>query len=239
MKDSYYFPHDYHARHDAKIEELHMHLGCEGIGIYWCLVEMMYENNGHLHISKIPIYAKMLMCKDETLAEVVSAYHLFTKKGDKFYSKSLLARLQHINAKRLKARDSAKKRWDANAEHSHSGGNAIKESKEKESKEKKVVVDDASFLESLKKNIAYKHINIEMELGKMDAFLLTRPHRQKTRRFIVAWLNRVDKPVNIPPNKTVNRPITKPMPPDAKPMTDEERKQFQASLKNLSEKLSA
>lgn len=59
-----------------------------------------------------------------------------------------------------------------------------------------LAMTDEAFIASLRSNPAYEHIDFDRELGKMDAFLLTRPGRQKTRRFIVAWLNRVDRPVN-------------------------------------------
>ena len=61
----------------------------------------------------------------------------------------------------------------------------------------KKVVPAEDFIQSLKTNTAYSHINIDQELGKMDAWLLARPGRKKTRRFIVAWLNRIEKPLPI------------------------------------------
>ena len=54
---------------------------------------------------------------------------------------------------------------------------------------------DDEFLKKLERNIAYKDINIEVELGKMDSWLLANPGRKKTREFIVRWLNKVDIPV--------------------------------------------
>jgi len=66
----------------------------------------------------------------------------------------------------------------------------------KEGKEgKHPQLSDSDFLNTLKNNPAYKHINLDQELGKMDAWLLTNKGRQKTRRFIVRWLNRIDKPL--------------------------------------------
>jgi hypothetical protein len=116
-----------------------------------------------------------------------------------------------------------------------------KEEKDIREEKRDPQAQQSTFLESLKTNPAYNHINIDMEIGKMQAWLLLTRNkgRKMTDRFILNWLNKVDRPVNLPANRVVNRPITKPMPPDAKPMTDEERKKFQASLKNLSEKLSA
>lgn len=51
------------------------------------------------------------------------------------------------------------------------------------------------FIKTLKDNPSYKHINIDNELGKMDSWLLVHKGRQKTRRFIVNWLNRIDPPI--------------------------------------------
>ncbi len=56
-------------------------------------------------------------------------------------------------------------------------------------------LSDFDFINELKTKEVYKGIDIDRELGKMDTYLMTRPGRQKTRRFIVAWLNRIDKPL--------------------------------------------
>ena len=52
-----------------------------------------------------------------------------------------------------------------------------------------------NFLETLKANPAYKHIDFDFEFGKLDAWLLTHPGRKKTQRFIINWLNKVDRVV--------------------------------------------
>ena len=44
-KDTFYFPHDYNAASDEKIEELLFKLSNEGYGIYWRIIEMLYQNN--------------------------------------------------------------------------------------------------------------------------------------------------------------------------------------------------
>ena len=61
-------------------------------------------------------------------------------------------------------------------------------------KTKKRTIPDAEFISRLKETSAYRGIDIDRELSKMDAWLLTLKgrHRKKTRRFIVNWLNRVD-----------------------------------------------
>jgi hypothetical protein len=51
------------------------------------------------------------------------------------------------------------------------------------------------FITSLKTNLAYKHINIDNELAAMDAWLMVHKGRQKTPRFVVAWLNKIERPL--------------------------------------------
>ena len=47
----------------------------------------------------------------------------------------------------------------------------------------------------MKKNAAYKHADVDIELGKMDAWILAHPGRIKSRAFITRWLNRIQAPV--------------------------------------------
>ena len=49
----------------------------------------------------------------------------------------------------------------------------------------------------------------------MDAWLLTHRGRKKTRRFVVNWLNKIDKPM-----ETVKKPQTEPI---SEPINEEER----------------
>jgi len=60
-----------------------------------------------------------------------------------------------------------------------------------------IVLTDDAFLASLKRNPAYEGIDIDRELGKLDAWLSTPRGRgkQKTRQRIVNWLNRADRPM--------------------------------------------
>lgn len=63
----------------------------------------------------------------------------------------------------------------------------------KRTKETKDTRTTEEFVEDLKK--IYDYIDIDLELKRMDAWLLTHPDRKKTRRFVTNWLNRVEKPM--------------------------------------------
>lgn len=42
---SYYFPHDYQARHDQRLILLRKKGGAAAFGVYWMLIELLHENN--------------------------------------------------------------------------------------------------------------------------------------------------------------------------------------------------
>jgi hypothetical protein len=67
-------------------------------------------------------------------------------------------------------------------------------------------LSDDEWLVTLRENPAYSHISIDQELGKMDAWLSTRPQKKRTRRFIVNWLNRAEKPTTLTTQPITNRP---------------------------------
>lgn len=82
-------------------------------------------------------------------------------------------------------------------------------------------VINEDFLTTLKNNKAYKHINIDRELAKMDAWLLTRKGREKTRRFIVNWLNKIDPPIETFKKKEAPyRPLERPDPAERAKVAD-------------------
>lgn len=64
-------------------------------------------------------------------------------------------------------------------------------------KKKKVIHDISSWLEELKCNPAYGHIEFQEELGKIDAWLSLpkNAHRKKTQAFILGWFNRIERPI--------------------------------------------
>lgn len=125
-KDTYYFSHDYNSRNDPKMVCLLMKSGITGIGIYWCIVEMLYEQGGYLMQSECERIAFELRA-DCDLVRSIIACNLFARDDEKFWSESVLRRLKSRKDKSVKAREAALQRWNnANALHTHSNGYAIK-----------------------------------------------------------------------------------------------------------------
>jgi len=57
--------------------------------------------------------------------------------------------------------------------------------------------NNGDFLSKIKTNPAYSHVDIDTELSKMDAWLMLAKNRgrKKTPRFILNWLNKIEKPL--------------------------------------------
>lgn len=219
MKDSFYFPHDYHARFDPKLIRLRAEIGPVGDGLYWDIVEMLYEEGGYGFLKDIPLIAKTYNTTEELVNKVVKDSKLFVVNGEKFYSESLLNRLKHINTKRRKARCSAKLSHSANAERTQSERSAIKERKGKERKgnerreeprtEIATLSLKTSFLETLKN--LYPKINIEAEIKACVVWWARNGRTMKDPASAVSnWLKKCsDNPVLI--SKTEPQSKIKPL----------------------------
>jgi hypothetical protein len=137
-KDTFYFSHDYNSRNDEKIKFLIRKHGITGYGLFWSIIEDLYNNANALRTDYEGI-AYDYRLDIEFVKSVINDFGLFVFDGDTFGSLSVQKRLDERDSKSVKARESASKRWtNANAMQSQCEGNAIKERKVKEIKEKKV-----------------------------------------------------------------------------------------------------
>lgn len=161
MKDNaFYFSHDYNARNDSKIKKLLSKHGYLGYGLFWALVEELYNNANALPTDYESI-AFDLRTNPPIIESIINDFDLFVVNENLFGSTSIERRLNERIEKSKKARDSANERWkklrnNANALQPQSDSNAIKESKGKESKENK--------------SINYIHCNISILEKKISKF---------------------------------------------------------------------
>lgn len=111
MKKTYYFQHDYNARNDPKLQAVMIKYGLAGIGAFWCIVEMLYEQDGTLPITSIPSIAYTLHADEEMLKNIVCKMDLFECNKKFFWSRSVRKRLGIINEISDIRRKAAEKRW--------------------------------------------------------------------------------------------------------------------------------
>jgi hypothetical protein len=137
-KDTFYFSHDYNARNDEKIKRLIRKHGMQGYGVFWSIVEDLYNNANALRTDYEGI-AYDYRIDVSIVRSVINDFDLFVFDAEHFGSLSVQKRIDERDSKSVKARESAHKRWtNANAMQSQCEGNAIKERKGKEINEKKV-----------------------------------------------------------------------------------------------------
>ena len=120
-KETFYFSHDYNARNDIKIKRLIVKHGYEGYGIFWAIIEDLYQNANALPLDYDCI-AFDLRASIDMIESIINDFDLFEVDDDTFGSSSVQRRLSkriEISEKRSKAgRISAEKRKKArNAEH--------------------------------------------------------------------------------------------------------------------------
>ena len=138
--NTFYFSHDYNSRSDVKIQKLIAKKGYLGYGLFWALIENLYNNANALPLD-YDVIAFELRTDEDNIKSIINDFDLFIVNGDFFGSNSVQRRLDERDLKSKKARESANNRWNKNKENANalqtkSDSNAIKESKVKESKVK-------------------------------------------------------------------------------------------------------
>lgn len=159
MANKEYFSHDYYARKDPKCCALIKEFGAAGYGVYWSLIEIMYEQGGK--IEKFPaLYSGLAFefgMDEEVLTKQIEAmvhrFCLIREDENFIWSDSIFDRLQIREEKRLKKSEAGReggiksgesRRLRVTIEANRSNGSMLtkqnepNEAKERKVKEKKV-----------------------------------------------------------------------------------------------------
>lgn len=99
MKELPYITHDFGARNDPKLMDLQMDMGGQGLGIFWCLVEMLWENGGTIPANYKSIAFALRWCKPAEVEKVVTCYGLFEVSDGTISSHSATARIDEMRTK--------------------------------------------------------------------------------------------------------------------------------------------
>ena len=175
-----YFSHDFNARNDIKLKKVIAYLGIQGIGLYWCIIECLYENDGYLSFDDIDLLSYELRTDKDLILNLIENFDLFKKNNkNKFYSQSVLNRLEEIESKSRKNRENALKRWnknDTNEMQTESNSNAtalqpqcyikekiIKENKRKDNNILLTTTEDYNIYNYVESNFGRSLSPIELE----------------------------------------------------------------------------
>lgn len=181
MKDTFYFSHDYNTRNDIKIKRLIAKHNYLGYGIFWAIIEDLYNNANALPLDYDCI-AFDLRADVDVVKSIINDFDLFVFSDGFFGSNSIQKRLNERNLKSIKARESALNRWNksdrnANALQTQYEGNAIKESKVKESKVKEIKENFLLKKETKEENLSKE--NLQENFPKTDSVETGEEERKK------------------------------------------------------------
>lgn len=107
-----YFPHDYAAR--LSLRGIRKDYGMEGVGFYWCFVEILHEEGGYVKERDFDDIAYDLQADPEMCSAIVHNYGLFSVRKGKIHSDRVLRNIKKradVSAARRKA---AEERWGGN-----------------------------------------------------------------------------------------------------------------------------
>jgi hypothetical protein len=118
-KDAYYFSHDSNSRNDEKILMLRAEYGWEGYGIFWILIEMMFENEEtalkHKNLKGISVNYNIDITLLSSIVNIAITENLFVSDGEYFWSESLRKRKSEFHKlrekKSLAGKKGMKERW--------------------------------------------------------------------------------------------------------------------------------
>ena len=138
-----YFSHDYNTRSDEKVKLLIRRHGMAGYGIFWALVEDLYQNANALQLDCEGI-ASDYKTTEDVIRSIIFDFGLFKFQKSKniFSSDTVATRLEMRKEKSVRATKSAEYRWgnrNAIALQAQSEGNAIKEKESKVNKNKEII----------------------------------------------------------------------------------------------------
>lgn len=151
-KEAYYFSHDSNARNDEKVLMLRAEHGMEGYGIYWVLLEMMFESSDtklfHNKTKGIAVSCNIDITVLQGVINTAISEELFVSDGEKFWSESLIRRKGKFHEAREKKSLAGKKGMAKRWGNKDSDNNVItkdntvitenNKGKEKKEKEKKI-----------------------------------------------------------------------------------------------------
>ena len=122
MKHGLWIKHEYGARHDRKLKRLLKKHGPAGLGVFWVLIEMLYEsvddgvNPASVAITDIDLLCDECYCQDEALVlSVINDFKLFQVKDGQILAQSVDARIAARMVSVEGGKLGADKRWHKRA----------------------------------------------------------------------------------------------------------------------------
>lgn len=115
MKKSY-FRHDYNARNDIKLQSVITKHGAVGIGVYWIIVEMLYQNGGELPLDIARNISVAYFTDFKVVESVINDFDLFENDGNVFWSVRIRQMIDNTKKVSDARKAASRQRWSRKQE---------------------------------------------------------------------------------------------------------------------------
>jgi hypothetical protein len=89
-----WFPHSFQRRNSKEMLKVKMLFGLNGVGVFYCLEEMLYESGGKMELSDIECIAYSLHTESEYILKIISS--CFEKDETHFWCQSVINTLKDM-----------------------------------------------------------------------------------------------------------------------------------------------
>lgn len=144
--ENLYFRHEFNSRNDPKLIKIKRRLGYEGIGIYWSLVEVLYERNGLIKNDELEDICWGEQIPYEKALEIIKLGDFKKDRSGNYYLAGVLERIKKREEYSQMQSKKANKRW-ANVKKKVDEPEWMKRDK----KEEEEIIKNNEFTEEEKK----------------------------------------------------------------------------------------
>lgn len=108
---SEYINHKISNRIEYVIRKLIERKGAAGYGVYWYILEELYESGGKILFEEIDSISKSLSVKKDFVASVIKSFSLFQYDSESFWSDEVIEQIEKRQKIKDKRKEAANKRW--------------------------------------------------------------------------------------------------------------------------------
>lgn len=109
----FWFRHDVGSLGDLRMQRILRRFGMEGIGLYWCLVEIMYAEENIILFENIEDISFSLRVDADLILKIANDKEIFESNEEGFWSNRILSELSERKELSEKYRQNAQARWDS------------------------------------------------------------------------------------------------------------------------------
>lgn len=108
---SEYINHKISNRSEYVFRKLIERKGAAAYGVYWYIIEELYESGGKMLFKEIEPISKALCVRKDFVASVIKSFSLFQYDSESFWSDEVIEQIEKRQKLKNKRKEAANKRW--------------------------------------------------------------------------------------------------------------------------------